>query len=100
MMPDTLRLKMAWQQQFLDDDWVLESYSTEDSMPKACEQGAGRSARLCNADRHAILSWTTHLSCEQCKDGRRTLAVLKNRYHDDVCHFQSVHFVHTAVLVL
>ena len=54
MMPDTLRLRLAWQQHFLDDDWVLESYSTEDSMPKACKQGAGPSARLYSADRHAI----------------------------------------------
>ena len=51
VMPDTLRLKLAWQQHFLDDDWVLESYSTEDSMPKACQQGAGPSARLGNAHR-------------------------------------------------
>ena len=67
MMLDTLRLKLAWQQHFLDDDWVLESYSTEDSMPKACQQGAGPSARLCNADRHAIFSSTCHLLSEHCK---------------------------------
>ena len=65
VMPDTLRLKLAWQQHFLEEDWVLELYSTKDSMPKACQQGAGPSARLCNVDRHAIFSPTSYFQTEK-----------------------------------
>ena len=53
MMPETLRHRLAWQQHFVDEDWVLESYSTEDSMPKDLSQLSKLSARLGNSDRQA-----------------------------------------------
>jgi len=49
--PDSLRHRLAWQQHFVDDDWVLESYSTENSIFKTPEQLAQRSAQLSNSDR-------------------------------------------------
>lgn len=51
VMPDHLRTRLAWQQHFMDDEWVLESYSTDVSMPKTPQQVARQSAQLCNADR-------------------------------------------------
>ena len=51
LAPEQLRHKLAWQQHFLEDDWVLESYSREESLPRTAEQLAGLSARLCNSDR-------------------------------------------------
>ena len=51
VMPETLRHRLAWQQHFMDEDWVLESYSTEDSMPKTPRHLSQLSARLSNSDR-------------------------------------------------
>lgn len=49
--PENLRHRLAWQQHFVDDDWVLESYSTENSIFKTPEQLAQRSVQLSNSDR-------------------------------------------------
>ena len=97
VMPDTLRLKLAWQQHFLDEDWVLESYSTEDSMPKACQQGAGPSARLCNADRHAIFSWTSYCQSEHGKLGNAHRLCCGAGTKIMLAFQNSAHVVHTAV---
>ena len=55
MMPEALRHRLAWQQHFMEEDWVLESYATEDSMPKTPQHLAQLSARLSNSDRQAHL---------------------------------------------
>ncbi len=60
MMPEALRHRLAWQQHFMEEDWVLESYATEDAMPKTPQHLAQLSARLSNSDRQV------HCQCLHC----------------------------------
>lgn len=53
MRPESLRHRLAWQQYFVDEDWVLESYAMEASMPETPERRSKLSARLSSSDRHA-----------------------------------------------
>ena len=61
MMPEDLRHRLTWQQHFMDEEWVLESYSTEESMPKTPEQLSQLSARLSNSNR-----WVCQLGWRGC----------------------------------
>ena len=60
MMPESLRHRLAWQQHFLEEGWVLESYSTEEAMPRTAEQLSQLSARLSNSDRCALCMGVSH----------------------------------------
>ncbi len=77
MMPETLRHRLAWQQHFMEEDWVLESYATEDSMPKTPEHLSKLSARLSNSDRraHVYAGTLPLLLCFQGRSGASPLTV-------------------------
>ena len=53
VLPESLRHRLAWQQHFVEEDWVLESYATEASMPRTPEHQSLLSARLSSSGRQA-----------------------------------------------